>query len=449
MRHDGRCSECKNVIKAMFRRIYGDYPHTKDEAGMDVSADISDYKAKPYYKELKKIYNSLKAYRGYSDFVRAKKLPLCDLYVTRPRFIVETDESQHFSRARAIALKNYPKGLKTGFDTGLWIELCGRINAKDDSPAYRDEQRAWYDTLRDFLPLIKGFKPTVRIHLGDFKWCGLNPRDKRDVKLFRSAVFEKKTYSARIARVISSTGYRLTEKKVRSMLKKAAKQPASAGILMMPGGIAVFPMPGAKHSRKEMEGRISLLNQAAKKVLKRVLSRGLRRRLKKKFDFLTIGIDSARGQGLRAELVAVVDLKTGKTRFTGKSYPTTAEEEKLVRVNDLSSHFMRIGGKRVMVLGCHDLNMFSPRGDKTARGWRKKRKRLFKKEMKEFGPEIVLQHPHSAGSPRVWSHAWANLLKKEPGIAEYAAAFSFTGKRKNSKRTLASTATRGVIDLPL
>jgi hypothetical protein len=34
--------------------------------------------------------------------------------------------------------------------------LCEEINAKDNYPPYRDEQRAWYDTLRDFLASDKG-----------------------------------------------------------------------------------------------------------------------------------------------------------------------------------------------------------------------------------------------------------------------------------------------------
>ena len=37
--------------------------------------------------------------------------------------------------------------------------LCDRPDRKDNSPAYRDEQRAWYDTLRDLIPLSHGSRP--------------------------------------------------------------------------------------------------------------------------------------------------------------------------------------------------------------------------------------------------------------------------------------------------
>ena len=60
--------------------------------------------------------------------------------------------------------------------------LCEENNAKDNHPPYRNEQRAWYDTLRDFMPAIKGLKPTVRVFAGDLMWCNLNPDNLSDLK---------------------------------------------------------------------------------------------------------------------------------------------------------------------------------------------------------------------------------------------------------------------------
>ena len=39
----------------------------------------------------------------------------------------------------------------------------------------RDEQRAWYDTLRDLVPSIMGLQPTVRLYASDQVWCSLDP----------------------------------------------------------------------------------------------------------------------------------------------------------------------------------------------------------------------------------------------------------------------------------
>jgi hypothetical protein len=41
----------------------------------------------------------------------------------------------------------------------------------DDQPFDRDERRAWYDALRDLVPIVYGFKPTVRLYAGEREWC--------------------------------------------------------------------------------------------------------------------------------------------------------------------------------------------------------------------------------------------------------------------------------------
>ena len=113
-------------------------------------------------------------------------LPHCDFFIPNPGFILEFDESQHFTLPRKIALERYPDDLKMGFSRERWMMLCQRIDSKDNDPPYRDEQRAWYDTLRDFLPAIKGLKPTVRLFARDFVWCSLDPDDPSDVRRFKN-----------------------------------------------------------------------------------------------------------------------------------------------------------------------------------------------------------------------------------------------------------------------
>jgi len=184
-RHDERCSECKNTIIEMFRKIYG---IVKVDYKIKIPARIEEYADKPYYRYLKKILVILENYRGKRDFIRLKTLHRCDLYVPNPGFVVELDESQHFTAARKLSLSCYPKNLNLGFDIRRLKELCERIDAKDNNPIYRDEQRAWYDTLRDFLPLIKGLNPTIRLFMQDFQWCILNPEKPSDVKRFKSLI---------------------------------------------------------------------------------------------------------------------------------------------------------------------------------------------------------------------------------------------------------------------
>lgn len=167
-RHNDRCSDCKNTIIEVLRNLYGS---VKVDHKVVAAAQLEAYKDTSFYTALRKIHNALQEYRGNSNFVRLTNLHRCDLYIPDPGFVVEFDESQHFSEAREIALNHYPNDLKLGFDIEHWKQLCASIQSKDNDPKDRDEQRSWYDTIRDFLPLIKSFQPTVRIHMGSTEWC--------------------------------------------------------------------------------------------------------------------------------------------------------------------------------------------------------------------------------------------------------------------------------------
>jgi hypothetical protein len=167
----------------MLAKIYG---NVETNHKFEMGTDPEDFKKTPYYKNIKEIYETLQNHRGFKEFVKAKTLPNCDFFIPNPGFIVEFDESQHFTLLRKIVLEHYPEELELGYDREKWVSLCERLNNKDNDPPYRDEQRAWYDTLRDFLPVIKGLKPTIRLYAGDFVWCSLDPNNPSDVKKFEN-----------------------------------------------------------------------------------------------------------------------------------------------------------------------------------------------------------------------------------------------------------------------
>ena len=158
--HDERCPKCKETIRKLLERIYGE---VKQNYKFEVGTRLEDFLDASCYGKLKEIYGALQNHRGFREFVKAATLPHCDFFVPSPGFIVEFDESQHFTLPRRIALEMYPDELELGFNRGKWIALCQKIDARDNDPPYRDEQRAWYDTLRDFLPAVKGLEPTVRL----------------------------------------------------------------------------------------------------------------------------------------------------------------------------------------------------------------------------------------------------------------------------------------------
>jgi len=121
--------------------------------------------------------------------VRSPRYLHADFLVSdKPGFLVEFDESQHFTLCREISLMSYPADIRFGFDREKWIALCKSIRARDNDPPFRDEQRAWYDTLRDFLCVTRGMNSTIRLYAEEFKWCELFAYRSSDVRHSRKSL---------------------------------------------------------------------------------------------------------------------------------------------------------------------------------------------------------------------------------------------------------------------
>lgn len=120
---------------------------------------------------LKAIFDALEAMRGFSRFAVPGQLLRCDFVIPEERLIVEYDERQHFTIQRAKALELYPSDLKFGFDRSDWITACNSIRATDPVPLHRDEQRAFYDSLRDILAVQNGYR-VIRFRQGVTDWTG-------------------------------------------------------------------------------------------------------------------------------------------------------------------------------------------------------------------------------------------------------------------------------------
>jgi len=188
-RHSERCHECKIRVRELLERIYG---KCQQNHKLSWPAHLSSYEGTSIYSALRNVVTVLEEYRGFGfeDFVRAKTLAPFDFWVPDPGFIVEFDESQHFTSPRKLVLSAYPDDSPLGFSRERWIALCEQHNAKDDDPPYRDEQRAWYDILRDFVPSLKGFGPTVRLYARDFAWCSLDANSSDDRQRFSAIALQ-------------------------------------------------------------------------------------------------------------------------------------------------------------------------------------------------------------------------------------------------------------------
>ena len=181
--HSQSCSECKDRIAELLERIYGACERNKM---FKWPTALGDYADTAIHSVLSDVAQTLKAHRGYDidTVVKAGVLAGCDYWVPYPGFVVEFDERQHFSHPRKRALSTYADRARLGFSARRWMDLCEQHDARDNSPKYRDEQRAWYDTLRDLVPSIKDMPPTVRLYASDQVWCSLDPDRKEDREAF-------------------------------------------------------------------------------------------------------------------------------------------------------------------------------------------------------------------------------------------------------------------------
>lgn len=447
--HKERCPACKTRVEELLGTLYGKVQKGKS---FDVPAHPRALVKRFDIPLLRRVYDRLASLRGHRDFVRSDRLPSCDYFVPEPGFVLEFDESQHFTAARALSLEEYGQAVLAGFDVARWCDLCKKINAHDSHPPYRDEQRAWYDTLRDCLPLLVGeLQPTVRLLAGEMPWCGLNPSEEEDIALFRDwlalpcrfEVTPRFTGDAQPfwGRVIIRGPWYGGVLQAQRLLNAVCDQWPSelkTRVLVASGGFVSFEWPSGVtrdivgDNRYPDPQAVEALFSKADAVVAAMLSADLRSRLMRYTDAISFGIDSFKTQvsttyahikDLHVELVYFVDLRTNTITRTGKTYPTGGQEDGLVRIADVVSHFTTLDGDTVCLLGCHDLNAFSPRGNSVVtQPWRKDTIRDFKQAMSQKSPKIVVHHPHTTDSARIWKPAWNRLVAVAGSVGLYASA---------------------------
>lgn|GEM_PF-1368557 len=201
--------------------------------------------------------------------------------------------------------------------------------------------------------------------------------------------------------------------------------------MLTPGGFLSGSFPTNYSGNFAWDSRpkdLDPLIREAERIVRQTLSQEVLAAAPRRVKYLTLGVDLVRADDAIVELVAVIDCDSGRViRWTGKSYPTGWQEQDLVQVVDLSSHFIELAGERVMVLGCHDLNMFSNRGraNQNEGGLRRQRCDAMRARAKAFRPTLVLQHPHSTDTPNIWAMPWACLQKYLPSVRTFASGIAF------------------------
>ncbi len=433
MSHNERCKECKVRVRQLLEKIYGSViPNYRIQLG----TYPEDLREHPRYPVLNDIYSALQNHRGYDKFVRAAYVDV-DFFLPEQKMIVEFDESQHFTEPRKIAFFHYPSDLNLGFSRDTWMKHCDDIQAYDIDPPFRDEQRAWYDTLRDFIPEMKGFRSTVRLFARDMAWCSLDPEKPEDNEKFRSFLGTSKNMDVQIqtdkdptiARVIIAGPWSGDVAEARCILETVAEKWGSntpVEFLLTPGAFIRFTWPEkylpVGNVTYPNHDAVESLRKAAERDIDVVLPPRLCFELAKHAKYLTIGADS-NNEIYQIEFVCVINLVTNERLWTGKSYPNSEQEQQLIRIKNLESHFPELNNRRVLVLGCHDLHIFNNRWDSREEllsPWRIETRSEMNRLSKIYQPNLVLQHPHSTDSCGTWRQGWTGLLEKIASVQNFA-----------------------------
>ncbi|MCK4346984.1 MAG: hypothetical protein KAW47_00055 [Thermoplasmatales archaeon] len=418
--------------------------------------------------EYRQIFEALITYRNHNSFLNPNYQLLCDIVLDDQKLIIEYDENQHFSKARQITLENYPEHISLGYSKSDWVDACIKINAKDNSPIDRDEKRAFYDTVRDIEAQRHGYT-LIRIKYGDFDWENENAIEHLKAIIAKNCNSMKtKDSKHKIARLIL-TGkqydkngrpkYKEIKKVITNFLAKTDNKKRFEFILT-PGGFLNFELPCKLQYdvdlKKAEKIKVPIFYSRAEQVINdffKDLSEKTVKQLNDTADYFTIGIDGFNPKNNQSiEIVAVYDLREQKViHWTGKFYPTEGQKRNLVKINDLNTHFIQLNNQKIVILGCHDLNVFSPRGQAVAKpnSWKKKTSNKFRKDCKQFCPSIILHHPHTTDTPNIWNLPWRTVEKELPNVSHFASGIKYyrrEGERGDINTVLKKTKKGDVVD---
>lgn len=432
--HNERCSECKKTIERMLKEIHG---NVESNYKFEVGTHPEDFIDTPYYDKLKKIYEALQNHRDYKDFVRSKKLDNVDYFIPEPGFIVEFDESQHFSELRRIALRHYPDNFQIGFDKEKWIKICKETDAKDNAPLYRDEQRAWYDTLRDFLPELKGLEPTVRLYSKEMQWCSLNPENPENRAKFRELIENRrKRLSSWVATkqevIMKGRKLKNTRRKSNSWVATVVLQSNEEysnckrlealsqivdtvtneiegnGVILFPGGWFSAGKQKARNKYEWVEGNVKgILSKKGRNII------------------ICLGIDGRETKDQTKDQIGIAISKNDIEARGRKFYAAPGEEGYVKLAEDYKSdeegksRIFDLNGRKYFLCACYDC--FGIR----------------KKGISNFGIDVILDLVHGfggdygKGAPYFARHGFAGASKEWDCLVFGAAVFFHPIKPKN------------------
>ena len=282
-------------------------------------------------------------------------------------------------------------------------------------------------------------KKPVRVH----KKFNESNKEKKHYKIGRIILDRFKAEKPDIAKTI-----------LKNILKKWPKD-VCVDYLLTPGGfISIwFDWDGMLSDALEKE-IFSRLKDSGKTFADYLFDKKSLEKLQTKTRFVFAGIDvscvGSSNKEAASEFIFFKNVKSHVWDITGKSYPTMRQQNHIIKFDPLDSHFIEVDNEKIMILGCHDLNLFNPRTIKEVLGWRREIVEKFGKLAAIEKPTIVLQHPHTSDTPGTWRNTWINLKKLLPTVREFAGSGAYyrdDGERGSLEDCLAITATNDVLNI--
>jgi len=180
-------------------------------------------------------------------------------------------------------------------------------------------------------------------------------------------------------------------------LDALAREQVHVRYLVTPAGFFEPRSPhelGLEHGWATKQDDFDVVRQIAAEGVARLLADTLDR-ARGHVDYLVVGADvHGLGHGVYGETALVYDVASkALVGSTGKSYPTTEQERKLVRNPDARGHVLDLGGEQVAVLVCHDLQAWSPRGARRRGAVRADVARDLDAALQDAHPTAVLHLP--------------------------------------------------------
>lgn len=320
---------------------------------------------------LRQIFAALTNHRGYSGFATAGRRLVCDIVIPSKRLIVEYDERQHFTAPRAIALKLYPKDTAICFDRAEWIAHCNAIVATDNDPPYRDEQRAFYDSVRDLLASANGYR-VARLKHGTLDWQTCDA-DKELSTLFSMRPFQHSSPSRSSPRLATvcvegqpARQYRSHQRRLEllaKLVKQIDERWEKLDAVVFPGG---FLRLDASIGHLCYADRVQALDAAGFVTLIKNAVRALRH---SPGVLITLGVDGPNfPNGDGGDQLCVAADTRGIVGIGRKIFPVAGDEAGALLCYDTDFGEGRrvvklASGRKAVLSACYDMFGVAERGD--------------------------------------------------------------------------------------